>query len=265
MLVNVVAYAAVLASVLVGSVDLQAKSCTGFDQQTGGCTSGTITGGGVDLNGYQDYGGSSAGSSSSDDPESDWSGSSDTVATDDSGGRKRNLAPLILPCFECTATAPVRISDLASFHPAAPSTSPEPNGWGVVALDVNFVANAPTQTLDGVLLGHPAQVRFMPVGYSWSFGDGATLETSTPGSSWAALGVDEFTPTATSHRYDDRGTYQVRLVVTYRAEYRLGGQAWNDIVGTLPLSAEPRSLTIGDAKTVLVDRDCATDPSGPGC
>ncbi|WP_181408371.1 hypothetical protein [Schumannella sp. 10F1B-5-1] len=41
---------------------------------------------------------------------------------------------------------------------------------------------------------------------------------------------------------------------------------WAPVTGTLTIAAEaPLSIRVADASTVLVDKDCRQNPSGPGC
>jgi hypothetical protein len=141
----------------------------------------------------------------------------------------------------------------------------EPNGWAVVHLAANFTATARPDVQSGVLLGLPAEVRFTPQAFSWDYGDGSTRRSADGGTTWLRLGVPEFTPTATSHVYETRGTFTVRIGVVYGAEYRFGGQAWQHITGSLNVAAPSFDVVVGDAKTVLVGGDCTTDPTGPGC
>ncbi|HWU46544.1 MAG TPA: hypothetical protein VN133_07285 [Humibacter sp.] len=159
----------------------------------------------------------------------------------------------------------VTLRDLASFHPAHPTSASEPGGWAVTGLDANFVARAAPQVLNGTLLGHAAQVRFTPVRFRWAFGDGAERTAATPGAPWKQLGLPEFSPTATSHVYRDAARYSVVLTVGYSPEYRLGNAAWQPVAGILDLSAPRFTVIAGDAQTVLVGRDCVQSPNGPGC
>jgi hypothetical protein len=159
----------------------------------------------------------------------------------------------------------VTLRDIASFRPAAPSNGMEPGGWAVVGLPANFVAAASVEVVSGTLLGQPADVRFTPVGYRWSHGDGGALETGAPGATWAELGQREFSPTATSHVYAATGEYQVQLSVVLRAEYRFAGSPWRPIAGTLAVAGAPQRVLVGEFDTVLTQGDCIANPSGPGC
>lgn len=160
----------------------------------------------------------------------------------------------------------VTISDIASFAPRAAVQFMQPDRWMVVGLPTNFYAQIDRHVVSGTLLGQPADVRFTPRAYSWSYGDGTTALSGTPGNTWQALGLAEFDPTATSHVYTVEGTYVIDLTVLYTAEYRWAGGAWTPIAGHVELPANPLvAEATSDAVTVLVDRDCTRAPVGPGC
>jgi hypothetical protein len=160
---------------------------------------------------------------------------------------------------------PVTLSDLVNFRPASGVNHMEPGGWMIVGLDANFYASSSTQVQTGELLDRPATVRFTPVTYRWSYGDGTTATLATSGSTWAAQGKSEFEPTATSHVYRVAGTYSVDLTIRFAAEYHYSGTEWIPIAGTVPVAANRLTVTIGSAKTVLVGQDCSAAPGGPGC
>lgn len=162
-------------------------------------------------------------------------------------------------------TPGVTMSDVAHFLVSPEVQSMEPNGWMVVGLDTNFFATGGAHVREGELLGVPASVRFTPVAWHWDYGDGATRSSPTPGSPWARQGVKEFDATATSHIYTGRGTYTIRLMVDYVAEYRIDGGAWIWVPGSLRAPANELVATAGHVKTVLVEHDCIQDRSGPGC
>lgn len=176
--------------------------------------------------------------------------------------------PASTTCYRpvpATVTAPVTVADIASFRPMPPVDHMEPDGWTVAGLATNFFATGGRHVVDGVLLGSAAQVRFTPVYWSWTYGDGASAGHPFPGGTWAAQGVREFDATATSHVYAERGTYTIDLVVEYAAEYRYAGSGWVDVVGTVILPANRLVITAGGARTVLVERECTRNPAGPGC
>ncbi|TPW75777.1 hypothetical protein [Schumannella soli] len=170
--------------------------------------------------------------------------------------------------LEAANGGPITVSDIATFIPQKPTARTEPKGWGVRGLDTNFIGSASTHTVTGTLLGATAQVRFAPTGYRFDYGDGSSVRsTKTGGATWAKQGLRAFDPTPTSHVYRIKGTYAATVSVVYRAEYRVDGMPdWVAVQGTLTIPADaPLSIRIADATTVLVDKDCRQNPSGPGC
>jgi hypothetical protein len=159
----------------------------------------------------------------------------------------------------------VTLADIEQFRPEAGIDSMEPNGWAIVDLDANFFATSSSHVIDGALFGQAASVRFTPVAWRWDYGDGTSLTAGDPGASWEALGLGEFDPTPTSHVYRLSGTYSITLHVEYAVEYRFATSPWVAIVGTLSLATNTLEATVGDAQTVLVDRDCGQNRAGPGC
>jgi hypothetical protein len=175
------------------------------------------------------------------------------------------LSPVCVRPYIATVTAPITLADIAAFRPSPPVDHMEPNGWTIAGLDTNFYATGSAHIKDGTLLDQPASVRFTPVEWNWSYGDGAAASHPFPGTTWAAHGVAEFDPTGTSHVYAEYGSYYIDLDVDFAAEYRFAGGPWVQIRGTLTVPANRLAITVGDAKTVLVERECTRNPGGPGC
>lgn len=163
------------------------------------------------------------------------------------------------------ATPAITIADIAAFRPTPPRQQMEPDGWTVAGLDTNFYAITDPHVVSGTLLGFPADVRFTPIAFHWTYGDGTAATRSTKGGTWASLGIPEFDPTPTSHVYEQLGDYTITLDVTFAAEYRVAASPWFPVIGTLTLPANDLHLRVGTAKTVLVEHDCAQNAAGPGC
>jgi hypothetical protein len=160
---------------------------------------------------------------------------------------------------------PITLRDIASFRPAPGVEHMEPDGWVIAGLDANVYSVVGQQLVDGTLLGQPATVRFTPIRWHWSYGDGTAATRTTKGATWAAQGLHEFDPTPTSHVYEVEGDYVIHLSIDFRAEYRFGSSGFVAIPGTITLPANDLRITVTGAKTVLVDHDCAANPAGPGC
>lgn len=163
------------------------------------------------------------------------------------------------------STGPITVSDLASFSPESVHTSMEPDGWMIVGLPANFTVDASTNIDSGTLFDHDVDVRFTPRTYDWSWGDGSHTTTSTAGSTWNDLGVDDFSATDTSHTYTKKGTYTISVSVSYDVEMRAGDGPWFPVQGTLTASAENITAVAATADSVLVQEQCSKNPSGPGC
>jgi hypothetical protein len=247
-----------LIGVLLGPASEPPSTCTALERQTTGCVTGTINGGGVDLSGHKNSPGGGSGTSKP------------------GRGKPKPTAPVCtgLPeaCQKFIVIPPgtpgnpsLTINDLKNF-PATPGTDHmEPNGWMIVGLDTNFYSIVGVENVNGTLLGQPATVRFTPIGWHWTYGDGRFADRATPGATWAAHGIPEFDPTPTSHVYTAEGTYFIDLSITFRAEYKYATGNWMPVYGTITLPANRLEATAGDAKTVLVNHDCTQNPSGPGC
>nr|WP_314843919.1 hypothetical protein [uncultured Microbacterium sp.] len=158
----------------------------------------------------------------------------------------------------------ITISDLAQFAPEAITAGAEPGNVGIAGMPTNFVAVAGAQTRTGAILGLPLSVRFTPAGYDYHYGDGATATVTTAGLSWAQLGQAQFTPTPTSHTYQNRGTYLADVDVRYTAEVDLG-TGWFAVDGQLTTDGPTQEIRILEAHTALVAHTCLENPRAPGC
>ncbi|RIJ52836.1 hypothetical protein DZG00_03355 [Clavibacter lycopersici] len=169
------------------------------------------------------------------------------------------------PAPAAPAAPGVGLQDVAQFVPRDASIRSQPNGWAVVGAPVNLFTDATVQVVDGVLLGRPAQVRFVPVSFSWDHGNGTSTTVEGPGASWRELGQQDFTSTDTSHVYPSLGDRQVTLTIGYSPSYRFDGGAWQQIPGTLPVQIGPVTIHVLQGSTVLVGGACGAVDAGPGC
>lgn len=231
-------------------------SNNGSQVDVGGTAHHPGTGGGNVSGGSGSGGGGSRGSDSGDAPGSGTGGEASADEECPDIGCRGGYSVILYP--------DVTIDDLASFVPARPTLGGEPAGFGVVGMPTNLVATASTHSLTGPLLGWDVSVRFRPVGFVFDYGDGATVRTTTGGTTWAALGLPQFSPTATSHVYRERGTYTVRLTLQYAADVDFGS-GWRPVSGYVNAPAPPYTLEVLDVRTALVEHTCTENPGGPGC
>ncbi|WP_448720812.1 hypothetical protein [Microbacterium natoriense] len=158
----------------------------------------------------------------------------------------------------------VTLTDLAQFAPAPATLSAEPSNAGIADMPTNFLGAASVHTQSGSIFGFPVTVRFSPVGYDYTYGDGTNATVTAAGRSWEDLGQAQFTPTPTSHVYADRGTYTAGLSIRYSAEVDLG-RGWYPVAGELTIPTAPQQIQIFEAHTALVAHTCTERPTAPGC
>ncbi|MFU8947176.1 hypothetical protein ACLRGF_10650 [Mycetocola zhadangensis] len=246
---------------LMGGPAAVAAECDVGDKLGGFCSDAGLENGEAVIRGDQDNGGG-GGNNGGGNEGGDNRDGGDSDGSDGPGGIDRNLncssGALCLPEL-------VTLSDLARFRPSAPALTMEPDGWLLIGLPANFIADTSQHTQGGTLFDVPIEVRFTPSGYNWSWGDGSSSRTTVPGATWAELGLPEFSTTPTSHVFAETGIYSVTVTVAFTVEYRAVGGSWISIAGTLSAPAVTIAALAGDAKTVLVDKECTRNPSGPGC
>jgi hypothetical protein len=237
-----------------------AATCTSIELKLGFCADGGLDGGEAVIRGDGIIDGGNRGGDGG-------NGGGNGGDSGQDGSAPPVVDPYLGVCVSgasCLA-ADIEVSDLASFRPAAPTLEMEPDGWMLIGLPANFMAKTGTHVISGTLLGYPLDVRFTPSSYAWSWGDGTASRSTVPGASWASLGLPEFSPTPTSHIFDTKGVYRISVIVSYTVEFRIDSLPWRSISGTLPGPATVVAAVAGNAKTVLVERECTRNPDGPGC
>jgi PKD repeat protein len=95
------------------------------------------------------------------------------------------------------------------------------------------------------LLGFPVVVEATPMSYTWNFGDGKTLTTTTPGKAYPAKEI--------THKYLKRGNVSVTLTTNYAARYNVADTGWQYVDGAVPITGPATALIIREAVPVLVD------------
>lgn len=153
-------------------------------------------------------------------------------------------------------TPPQSLSDVVQFAPGATSFVQEPAGWSLPLLPTNVYSTAVETTQSGELLGWPIEVRFTPVAYRWTFGDGSTRLNRIPGESW---GARQFSSSATSHIYELSGDYRISLEVSYEASYRFDGGAFLGLPGEITRSGGEQSVEVLSVTPVLVNKGCQSE------
>ena len=133
-----------------------------------------------------------------------------------------------------------------------------PNGAGLANAETVLWADtdADRQLPTVMIVGQQVEIRISFDHANWTFGDGTSDTSGSPGRPYDA----ESDPCETAqcadyygHTYRSTGRVTVTLTVAWNAQYRLGGQSWTD-VGAAPLTgpAGTQSLTIRQARGVIV-------------
>lgn len=154
------------------------------------------------------------------------------------------------------------LNDVAGLITIAPRVHADNGGRGIRNAHTNFYSDALTIVQETTLNGEYAILRATPIEYQWNYGDGTTRTTEVAGSSQSEFNVE----TATSHRYEETGTYTVNLSTVFMGEYSLdGGQTWIRIDGTITRESDPLVADIFRSVTRNVADDCITNPGAWGC
>ncbi|MEV8378600.1 PKD domain-containing protein [Kribbella sp. NPDC056861] len=95
------------------------------------------------------------------------------------------------------------------------------------------------------LLGFPVVVEATPLSYTWDFGDGVSVTTSTPGRPYPAKDI--------THKYMKKGGVSLTLTTNYGARFNVAGTGWQYVDGTVPITGPATALQVREAVPVLVE------------
>lgn len=129
--------------------------------------------------------------------------------------------------------------------PATPLVIEPVDGVTLVNLPTNF--HTPAGPLSGTvtLLGRRIDLAITPVRWTWSFGDGSTVTTDTPGAPYPDLEV--------THTYERAQQVRPTVATTYTATYRVDGGPAQPVPGSVTVTSPPAALEITTATTRLAD------------
>jgi hypothetical protein len=160
-----------------------------------------------------------------------------TVTTQCMGGPPPEVAlPTVTPGDVLSALRRVGLPRL--------ETHVQPAAKTLVNLDTIFYTESEPVDVELTILGQAVDVVATPSRYRWVFGDGASSTTDVPGDPYPARTI--------THRYADaQVTVAPHVEVTYTAEFRVNGGAWQSIDGTVTTIGPPTSLRVAEATAVL--------------
>ncbi len=105
---------------------------------------------------------------------------------------------------------------------------------------------APQEVNTVTLLGQRVRIRPTLEHFTYSYGDGQTLRTTSAGGGYPDGDVQ--------HTYVKKGIRTVRIDATYGGEFSLDGGEWTPIAGTVTIQGPTQQLTVLTAKNrLLVD------------
>jgi len=130
--------------------------------------------------------------------------------------------------------------------PLPPSTFSiqPPGGKTLVNFETNFFTEERTLNRTVRLLGQRVELRIEAHSYTWRFGDGESITTDKPGAPYPRLQV--------THNYLQTGDYGPALDITWVADYRVNGGAWQPVPGSVTIEGEPTDLAAIEARPTLV-------------
>jgi hypothetical protein len=131
--------------------------------------------------------------------------------------------------------------------PPSTFTIQPPGGITLVNFDTNFFTEERTLDRTVRLLGQRVDLRIEAHSYTWHFDDGESMTTSKPGAAYPKLQI--------THNYLQTGGYQPALDVTWVADYRVNGGAWQPVPGSVTIQGSPIELRAIEARPTLVGYD----------
>lgn len=149
---------------------------------------------------------------------------------------------------------PIKLDHQFTVNPDRPTVSVDSTKVSVGQL-VSLVGHSVRHTRNRMLLWYPAQVRFLPKQFDWTFADGSRASGLLQNHSWVRS-----------------GTYAVKLVVGFAVKYRIIGKStWVSLPGLVYSSSVPQNITVAvlpqsaSSKVVLVHWNCLEKQKVIGC
>lgn len=120
----------------------------------------------------------------------------------------------------------------------------QPEGKTLVNFETIFYTEAQPFNATVTLLGQRVDIVAEPAEYTWHHGDGSTTTTDSPGAPYPSRDI--------TYTYSDANTtVSPRVDVTYAAQFRVNGGAWQDIPETVTIEGPATSLEIAEARAAL--------------
>lgn len=153
----------------------------------------------------------------------------------------RNIStPTITPAAVATAFQRIPLPALRSIA--------QPGNKTLVNFDTIFHVEAETLDRSVTLLGQRVDLTITPASFRWTFGDGTSEVTTTPGNAYPAKTL--------VHRYAAAHvTVRHRVVVTWTATWRVNNGPWQNVPGSVTINGPSTALRVAEATPLLADGD----------
>lgn len=154
------------------------------------------------------------------------------------------------PAVPAAAAPPPRVTDamvLAAFRRIPlpqPRSHTQPDEKTLINFDTIFYTEAPPLTRTVTILGQRVRLEIRPSRFTWTYGDGTSAATNTPGAPYPHKDV--------LHRYQDaHTTVQHHVAVTWSAQWSLNGGPLRPVHGTVTTAGPATPLRIAEASPAL--------------
>jgi len=153
---------------------------------------------------------------------------------------RNTTTPTITPVAVATAFQRIPLPQLRSIA--------QPGNKTLVNFDTVFYVEAETLERNVTLLGQNVELTITPSRFRWTFGDGTSEVTTTPGSAYPGKSL--------THRYPDADvTVRHQVEVTWTATWRVNNGPWQDVPGTVTITGPSTALRVAEATPLLAGGD----------
>lgn len=151
------------------------------------------------------------------------------------------------------------VADFRLLPLPAPGLTMQPDrGWVLVNIPTVVTTDPSPVTLRTELLGYGVTVEATPTSWTYDFGDGHTLTTTSPGRPYPHHDL--------AHEYEAPGTAAITLTASWTGRYQVDGTTvWRDITGTATTTTTSAPFTVEEVTSRLVSTHCNTRPKPDDC
>ncbi|WP_146070862.1 PKD domain-containing protein [Arthrobacter sp. B1805] len=139
----------------------------------------------------------------------------------------------------------------------------QPLNFGLRNAHSNVYAEAQEQEFTFEFQDATIVLKARPVSYQWSYGDGTSATTATPGGPVEGNTFD--TRTATSHQYAQTGDFNLTLTTFFAGDYSVDGGPFQPVAGEAAVQSQPHLMSIWRTRGHNVSENCIENPTGIGC